>query len=90
MKLLKIINNNNADVFKTLNFHIKIPRFIKTPFDEEDILYLQKVFLFPNAYYIKIKNMPTGRTRLKGILKSLNYHKKTSCLSTSHVSSNFL
>lgn len=56
-------------------------RIIKEPFSENDVLYLQDLFLTPGMHQITVDNFSKIRTMISKVLKSLQYHQKAACLS---------
>jgi len=60
-----------------------ILRTIKEPFSENDVLYLQDLFLTPGVHHIEVDNIIKTRTMIDKVLYSLQYHQKAACLSLS-------
>lgn len=56
-------------------------RMIKEPFSENDVLYLQDLFLTPGVHQITVDNFSKVRVMINKVLKSLHYHQKAACLS---------
>ena len=56
-------------------------RAIQEPFSEDDILYLQDLFLTPGTHQIVVDNFSKIREIISQILQSLQYYHKIACLS---------
>lgn len=56
---------------------------IKEPFSENDVMYLQAMFLTPGVHHINIDSISKIRAVIQKILESLQYHQKSACLTLS-------
>lgn len=56
-------------------------RIFNGPFSENDVLYLQNIFLTPGVHQINVDNIAHGRNMMDKVLDSLQYHHKAACLS---------
>ena len=56
------------------------PRHINRTLSEDDILYLQDIFLTNGVHAIKVSNVATGRVLIYKLLQSLHYHHVVACL----------
>lgn len=50
-------------------------------FSENEVLYLQNIFLTPGVHQIKVESIVGGRNMIDKFLTSLHYHQKAACLS---------
>jgi hypothetical protein len=55
--------------------------FLSEPFSENDVLYLQKIFLTPGVHEINVDNVVRVRNMMDKVLDSLQYHHKAACVS---------
>ncbi len=55
-------------------------RIIQEPFSENDVLYLQDLFLTPGVHQITVDSFSKVRIMINKILRSLHYHQKAACL----------
>lgn len=58
---------------------------IKKPLSEQDILYLQDIFMIPGIHHIKVDSVISGRFIINSMLNSLNYYRNIGCLSAYHL-----
>lgn len=56
------------------------PRQIDTNLTEEDILFLQDIFLTNGLHHIKVPSVLSGRTIIYKFLRSMNYYHHVTCL----------
>jgi hypothetical protein len=56
---------------------------IKTPFGENDILYLQNAFTTPGVHAIKVQDVKTGRKLVTQLLNSLKWYQDVAYLASS-------
>jgi len=56
------------------------PRQIENPLSEDDILYLQHLFLSNGLHAIQLPNVAVGRTVIYTLLRSLDYYHTVACL----------
>jgi len=71
-----MLDKNNHEIYyddnKSMSFSL--------PFSEQDVLYLQQVFVTFGIRTIKTRNVQDGRNIVETILKSLNYYKNIGCI----------
>src|SRR3989338_7318967 len=56
-------------------------KIFKKPFSENDVLYLQDIFLTPGVHQIYVSSVSKGRTVITDVLASLRYYQNAACLS---------
>lgn len=56
-------------------------RLFNGPFSENDVLYLQDIFLTPGVHEIHVDNVARARNMMDKVLDALHYHHKAACLS---------
>jgi len=78
MKLINCIRGVDSCVWHVWN---KIaPRHISCQMTEDDILYLQDLFLTNGMHAISVPDVKTGRSIMHSMLQSLNYYQMAACM----------
>lgn len=71
------------EVLKRVVTTPNISKFIKTPFEEKDILYLQNAFTTPGVHAITVTSIETGRKLIDQLLDSLKWYQDVGYLASS-------
>jgi len=83
MKLINCICGSDSCVWSLWNKIV--PRQIGRTMSEEDILYLEDIFLTNGLHAISVADVQAGRSIIHSMLQSLNFYQTVSCLTSTQM-----